>query len=426
MINRVRKLKNNFENACDKYDGEITELKSNISEISESVAQKQNDIRNVNIIISDIDKAFAEKTSINNKKDMAFLWGAVGLQCVRWILIPTLDEESLTPDTESRHDATKDGKIDRSKTGSQLDKSGENKIKGKYIDCSQIISLPVPYDAMMGTEDIYIKGVTEIGKNLYGGNHHSATWGHDPIIGHIIGTHNILTRSVSFRDAFMTTRKVDIPSGRQQIVLPDMYNILKMESDVIGTLREDIKRLPTAHLKQILHFQSDKNTHDGLPIPLLPAGMQQRLLKQKWNSKELENIINKSIKGIAKNMFIASLINTSVGILHGFCYNESKDDSLSMYAVRTRKIVATSNVISSSINVATVVGGVAIGIGLKNPDMIKKSVSHVDIGGYIETIHQVVNSKKLQESIKREFIEKELYNRLCSEEYSFLEEAHYE
>ena len=112
MINKLRKLKNNFENSCGKYDGEIKAIQNNIGEISESVAQKQNDIRNVNIIISDIDKAFAEKTSINNKKDMAFLWGAVGLQCVRWILIPTLDEESLTPDTESRHDATKDGKIE--------------------------------------------------------------------------------------------------------------------------------------------------------------------------------------------------------------------------------------------------------------------------------------------------------------------------
>ena len=73
MINRVRKLKKNFDDACEMYDGETKEIQSNINEISESVTKKQDDIRNVNIIISDIDKAFAEKTSIANKKDMAFL-----------------------------------------------------------------------------------------------------------------------------------------------------------------------------------------------------------------------------------------------------------------------------------------------------------------------------------------------------------------
>lgn len=426
MINKIRKIKNDFDSSCQKYEGEMKELSSNVEEISESVAKKQDVIKNVNIIISDIDKAFAEKTSIANKKDMAFLWGAVGLQCVRWILIPTLDESSLTPDTENRKDATKEGKKDKSKTGSQLNKSGENKLNGKYIDCKQIMSLPVPYDAMLGTEDIYIEGVTDIGKNISGSNHHAATWGHDPIIGHIIGTHNILTRSITFRDKKITTRKVDIPSGRQQIVLPEHYGLFNMFGDVVGTLKEDIKRLPKAHLKQVLHFQSDKYTHDGLPIPLLPAGLQQKLLKKDWNSKELENIIKKGAKGIAKNMLMSALINTSVGILHGFCYNESKDEDYKLYSIRTRKIVATSNVISSSINVVAVIGGSAIGVMSENPDLVKKSISHADIGGYIETIRQVVGSKKLQDSIKKEFIEKELYNRLCSEEYTFLEEAYYE
>lgn len=259
------------------YDGETKEIQSNINEISESVTKKQDDIRNVNIIISDIDKAFAEKTSIANKRDMAFLWGAVGLQCVRWILIPTLDEESLTPNTKDRHNSTKDGKIDRTKTGSQLDKSGENKTIGKYVDCKQIMYLPVPYDAMKGTEDIYIKDVTPKGTKLGSRNHHSATCGHDPILGHIIGTYNILTRTITFKNATATTRKVEILSGREQIVLPDPYNIFTMIGDVGGTLNEDIKRLPTAHLKQVLHLQSDKYTHCGLPIPLLPAGVQQRL-----------------------------------------------------------------------------------------------------------------------------------------------------
>ncbi len=56
---------------------------------------------------------------------------------------------------------------------------------------------PVPYDAMEGTRRIVIPGVSTDEKNLYGGNHHSATMGHDPILGYLFGTMNIMTRTIT-------------------------------------------------------------------------------------------------------------------------------------------------------------------------------------------------------------------------------------
>lgn len=426
MVNKIRRLKQYYEEKESLFEEELNSTKKVLTEISARNEEEYSDIKNVNIIISDLDKNFAEKTKITNAKDMTFLWGATALQCSRWMLINSFDESTLTPNVGDRKDAQEEGKKDKSKTGEQLNKSGENKIDNRLIDCERIINLPVPYDAMKGTEDIVIKNVTVEGKNLYGGNHHAATWGHDPIMGHIIGTANILTRSISFRDGKLTTRIVDIPSGRTQIVTKEPYNFAQMLTEVYETVKEDKNRLAVGHLKQVLHLQSDKYTKDGLPIPLIPAGLQQRLLKQKWNSKELENVFKGSIKGISQQIFVAALLNSSVGILHGFCYNENRDESLKLYSVRTQKIIATSNVLSTSINLAAISGGIVAGIMVDNSELIKKSVSHMDIGGYIESIHQVANSKKLQETIRREFLEQELFNHFCSEPYILLEESYHE
>ena len=426
MVNKVRRLKSEFEEKEVQLKKEVESTKKVLAEISERNERELNDIKNVNIIISDLDKNFREKTKITNAKDMAFLWGATALQCGRWMLIKSFDESTLTPNVEDRKPAGEEGKKDKSKTGTQLNKSGENIIENRLIDCERIMNLPVPYDAMKGTEDIVIKDVTVAGKNLYGGNHHAATWGHDPIMGHIIGTGNILTRSISFRDGRLTTRIVNIPSGRTQIVTKEPYGFGQMLEEVYETVSEDRKRLAAGHLKQVLHFQSDKYTKDGLPIPLIPAGLQQKLLKQKWNSKELENVLKGAVKGVGQQYVVAAFLNSSVGILHGFCYNENQDEDLKLYSVRTQKIIATSNVLSSTINLAAVSTGAVAGVLSDKPDLIKKSVSHMDIGGYVETLHQIVKSKKLQETIRREFLEQELYNHFCSETYMFLEEAYHE
>lgn len=427
MLDKYQKIKDEFDDGEKKFSSELENFSNAVDEIHNHAKKTLNDFKNVNIIISDIDKQFAEKTRIINAKDMAFLWGAVAIQCARWILIPTLDLETLTPTTDDRKDSTSEGKKDKTATGKQLDKGKEERDKQKYPDNKNIILLPVPYDAMKGTEDIVIPGVTKYGKQIYSMNHHSATLGHDPLIGQVIGTANILTRSITFHDATMTTRKVEIPSGRTQIVVKDpFYSIPMMIEDVLETSREDSDRIATALLKENLHLQSDKYTKTGLPIPLLSADMQQKLLDSKWNSKELEDIVKGAIKGIAKNSIATIVINTIVGTLHGFCYNEDCDESRRLYSVRTRKVVATSNVIAESINLAAVTGGTIVGVLSENGNLIKKSISHLDIGGMIEAIHQIFRSKKLQEEIRREFLEQELYNHFTNNKYSFLEESRYE
>lgn len=426
MLDKYQSIKDEYDSGSKNFSSELKKFSDAVDEIKENSEKTFDDIKNVNIIISDIDKQFKEKTGISNPKDMIFLWSAVAIQCVRWILIPKFDVETLTPTVEDRKDSASEGKKDKTAKGKKIDKIRQEQGEQKYPDKTNILLLPVPYDAMKGTEDIVIPGVTPAGRNICGSNHHSATLGHDPIIGQVIGTSNIITRSITFHDSLLTTRRVIIPSGRTQEVVKDPYNISIMMKEFCEASREEYGRITAALIKENLHLQSDKYTKSGLPIPLLSAQKQQELLKQKWNSKELEDVFKGVSKGIAENLAVAVLINAIVGTLHGFCYNEAKDENKQLYSVRTRKIVATSNVISEVINLVAVASGSTIGILSKNPDIVKKSVSHFDVGGMIEAIHQVINSKSLQEEIRREFLEKQLFEHFLSNKYSFLEESYYE
>ena len=427
MLDKYQEIQESFSAGEKKFSRELKDFSDAIDEIESHVKEVLVDFKNVNVIIRDIDKQFEEKTGVVNPKDMTFLWGAVAVQCARWIMIPTFDIDTLTPTTEDRKDSASEGKKDKSGTGKQLDKTKSERDKQEYPDTKNILLLPVPYDAMKGTEDIVIPGVTQYGKQIYSMNHHSATLGHDPLIGQVVGTANIMTRSITFHDRILTTRLVDIPSGRTQVVVKDpAYSKMQMIKDVIASTKEDKDRLTTALLKENLHLQSDKYTKSGLPIPILSASMQQKLLDLKWNSKELEDVVNGSIKGIETNLLVALIVNTIVGILHGFCYNEQTDETRTLYSVRTRKVIATSNVIAEGLNLAAVAAGSAAGYFSGDAEMIKKSVSHLDVGGIIETIHQVFMSKKIQEEIRRQFLEQELFNKFTTNKYSFLEESYYE
>lgn len=68
-------------------------------------------------------------------------------------------------------------------------------------------------------------------------------------------------------------------------------------------------------------------------------------------------------------------------------------------------------------------GNVIGGILSENPEFVKKGIEKIDLGGYIECIHQIVGSKKLQEEIRREFVIKKMDEKVVGEKYNFMEET---
>lgn len=127
MLDKYQNIKNKFETGEKKFSNALIDFSNAANEMSDHSEKTLSDLKNINIIISDINKQFSDKTGIINVKDMAFLWGAVAIQCVRWILIPTFDITTLTPSTADRKDSSSEGKKDKTATGKELDKNKEER-----------------------------------------------------------------------------------------------------------------------------------------------------------------------------------------------------------------------------------------------------------------------------------------------------------
>ena len=126
---------------------------------TERVANIAHNARQIN---NDLDHEFECQTGLN-KTDITFLFFATALQCVRWMLLPSLNFDfEKTPGSERKTAAQ----------GEMIEKKAEREYLNKNKDCvakssskdfftwAEIIQAPVPYDAMDGTQGIEISGVT--------------------------------------------------------------------------------------------------------------------------------------------------------------------------------------------------------------------------------------------------------------------------
>lgn len=434
-LRKYRKINNKLNTAVTKGQEISKSVVSNMNEFVEVNNKMLENYENLDEIFSDIDAEFVKKTSILNPKDQVFLWTAVALQTARWVLLPSFKVDDISPDHSDRNEAGTEAKKENKENS---DWYNENKDKesqeDEFIPWKYYFERPVPYDALNGegAQNMVIDGVTDKGKNLGSKNHHSATLGHDPVLGYVFGSINIMTSTITFHKTLFPTNRVELIGLKEQEIMEPVGFV----GTFIKTMKAEVNdkfRVPAAVARQALHMASDEMSRTGLPIPFLSAKKQQELLMKGWNSKELDKIIDSlkkhmigNLKIVAAQFFIALFINMAIKTLHILMFDEEKDESFDLYNVRTHRILAVSNTIASSLNIAYVTGNTAAGVLSDNPELVKKGLTKIDLGGYIETVHQIVSSKKLQEQIRREYLEKQLHEKFLGEDYSFLMEDVYE
>ena len=167
---------------------EIEKLKKDADRISNKaflIAEEElrvaNTLQNIDDIVDDLDYEFSRRTGITNKKDLSFIFVAVMLQSLRWIISPDLDalkiytqdlNKSLNVSKEDRmenNEKHKGGKYDEKKSGRTYENEEINKYLAKhknkanesrkeyhgnkgrdteYRTWIEIILRAVPYDAM--------------------------------------------------------------------------------------------------------------------------------------------------------------------------------------------------------------------------------------------------------------------------------------
>jgi hypothetical protein len=308
-----------------------------------------------------IDAKFSKMTALT-RKDMIFLVTATALQCVRqYVIGPWLKDHR--PKASSKDESRK----------------GNAEPGWYYVETEKILANRVPFDATKYGSASTVKGF------LKGGNHRLTTLGHDPLLGWLFGTANILTCTV-------TRRNFDSAHVKYKPGIGPVIHSLADTTRVFRSCKERFFNegwngkiaVASAIGREALHLNSDIRTKMALPIPIIPSispGFANDLAKYGIDTAS-----------VGTEASLSLLINTLVSMTHRLFYDEGVDDK-KLYEVRTRKILLYSNVIASTSNII-------IALITKNPKIL-------DVGGLLITITRLFSDLRFIARVKQEFIENE-------------------
>ena len=354
-----------------------------------------------NYCIEDVERInneFSRKTSIWNKRDLSFLAIAVGLQTARWIILQGLFGD-LGADNRGERESSGSGDKRKKKENHDYNErhqdrenigSGKNYPTWKDIIFGQYARVDggkssgvCPYDAQNGAP----MGFEDGGR----GNHRAHTLGHDPLLGWIFGTANLMTCSISLTKKFnFANHRVEYPGG----VFGPRYSYAEMFYDVFQSVKEDKYRLAAGLFAQGAHLRSDKYTEKGLPIPLLEVFSEE--LAGKLYSEQYDQLcLLKDLKKVGAQAGLSILINMIIGFVHKMFYDKEIDGAdKNLYEVRTRKILLISNLLASGGNVLYCA--------------FSEDWKKLDLGGILVTLYRLVSDIRFITSIKEQFIQQHL------------------
>lgn len=317
--------------------------------------------------IENLDRQFKEKTKLKDC-DIAFVMLATALQCARQYIL-TNDKFRLS--------------------STQGDKFIEDTL-GKVIPPSwqEVLFQSVPYDAIKTgphVEDTGIAGTT----------HRYRTLGHDPVLGWVFGTANIMTTSLTKTDFVSTYQVKDMQIVRRYpLGTPGMLN------KAIDYAKAYPMLLAASVGRQAIHFGSDYFTKQGLPIPLV-ATVNNDLAKAMITKGHID------MWSVTRGSILAAFINQLVVLIHKMLYHPDRDGSETLYEIRTRKIVSYSNAIATGSNIIITT--------------LTKDLNKLDAGGALVTIHRLISDYTFIQSVKREFLKNEVYKTIVGGPYDFME-----
>ena len=441
-LNDIKRRKEEIISSHENIPAELKKIKYETQRVI-------NITQNAETILDNIDAEFERITALN-ETDTVFLFFAVMLQTARWVLskkleLPGFEEGTPAIDKSERLNSNEkchvggiyDGKSSgaiyetdelKERRGQHAEKakvSQEEFYKRKNVHRSwiEILTQPVPYDAMYSDGQGKIPSIAGMNRqnkdgtynNICGTNHHVATLGHDPVLGWIFGTANIMSSTISFINfqnyevvrghrsknfGFMVNNELSFSD--QAINYDRPINMYSMFEECYLSIREDYKRFPAAVARHSIHLASDKYCKEGLPIPLLSVfdpQKAQELIEKGWNSVEFSRMLKGDLKQISVNAFLSIFINAVIEAIYLFCL-ETEDD-LEIRQVKIKKILSVANVISSSSNIVYVIA--------------TEDCAKLDIGGIGSTLLTYFTSTRYIGRIKREYIEKQ-FDRLVQGE----------
>lgn len=344
--------------------------------------------------LDSIEEQFSKKTSIVNKTDLSFLAIATALQVAKSLVFPYVADKfdygkSFDPSERVDHNDKSIEKAHKQANDKFRDKRIEKHGTGHWIN---ILYQTVPYDITKGSKDL--------GINMGGKYHRMYTLGHDPILGWIFGTANILTDCITFNN-FHTNRisRIDPVTGTKKMVItPEVVFLGKMFSECYEEVRADPLNLPAAFFAQAQHLKSDEFTKLGLPVPIL-SSFNENFASKLYSENYDALCFARDVKIVGASFVISKLFDMIISLLHGLFRKDGEDKDL--YEVRSRKILLISNAIASS---STIINAT-----------ITSNPKNLDIGSLLNTMTHLFTDVRFIMKIKQEFIENEIAERVQKE-----------
>ncbi len=332
----------------------------------------EEEIKEADETYKSIEEEFSKITRLN-KTDIAFLITAIALQVVRqYVIDPYLKKH-------------------RSNAGSNDEKGHNPKGPGWYkVPTDKILENAVPFDAVRYSNN---STVTDFLKGQK--NHRDVTLGHDPFLGWIFGTANIMTGTIT--NCSFASAHVKYVPGKGNVI-HSMADTMKVFSVILDRVTHqgwnEKLALPFALIREAIHLKSDIDTKHSLPLPAV------NVLCPELAAKLMDYGIDTA--SVGTEIALSTLINMLISMVHRLIKPEDEDEK--MYAVRTRKILLISNSIATASNVIAV--GIAAGVGVagENPDLVKKAMNYLDVGGLLVTITRLFSDIRFITKIKEEFI----------------------
>lgn len=344
--------------------------------------------RDSTLIVEEIDQQFRKATKLNDT-DMAFLFVAVAMQCIRQYMISNLTERV---DDQTAAKLTK-GHVE------------EHSNRSHRLYCpslDEIITNPVPFDTNFGG------GTNGFDLKIGGGfNHRARTLGHDPLLGWVFGTMNIATSTLTTSEGLQSFHVLtghtargdarDLIAKRASTTKVFEYSQRKLLSE--GQRGREI--MAVSLMKEAVHLKSDIYSTASLPLPVvstISVPLANRLADFGLDA-------GNAIKWGGQASF-AILINSLVAMVHGLFYDPSVDGSMSLYSIRSRKILSYSNAIAGGSNVLQVA--------------LSGNLNRLDFGGMIVALQRLVQDAQFIHQIKKEFLAKEFYGVVMGQDYDFM------
>lgn len=360
-----------MERAIDTLGTTTQKIEDHLTQVRDEYLRVTQFSGQAGYVIDQLDRQFREKTKLSGS-DTVFLFLCVALQCARQYLL-TNDKLRITA---AQGDALVGDTI-----GQITPPTWEDALFQS-----------VPYDAIKTSTHISETG-------LAGTTHRYRTLGHDPVLGWIFGTANIMTNSLTKSD-IVTTYQV----SNMTILRHYPLGTLGMLNKAAEYAQNDPMLLAASTARQAIHFGSDYFTKQGLPIPLI-AMVNNDVAKTMLTKGHID------MWSITRGTALSALINQLIATIHRLLYNEDRDGTPSMYEVRTRKILSYSNAMATGSNILVTA--------------FTKDLTKLDVGGALVTLYRIVSDYKFIHEIKRDFLKNEFYNIVVGEDYDFMKEEHH-